>query len=118
MLELLDKVVDKMVVEVLQAGPASITGGGVGASNVWDVQETQDVQETWDMQEMQDMQETWDVQETWDMQETWDVQETWDMQEMRDDKRRRTNRWMRRGDVVDTLTCIQHARNTRDKSTC
>ena len=48
--------VDKTVVEVLQAGPASITGGGVGAGNA------RDVQEMWDAQEMQDMQETQDEQ--------------------------------------------------------
>ena len=52
MLELLDKVVDKMVVEVLQAGPASITGGGV--------RETRDAQEMWDAQETRDVQETQD----------------------------------------------------------
>ena len=39
-LELLDKVVDKMVVKVLQAGLASIMGGGVGAGNARDMQET------------------------------------------------------------------------------
>ena len=41
-----------MVVKVLQAGPALITGGGV--------------------HEMRDAQETWDAQEMWDMQETQD----------------------------------------------
>ena len=54
MRELLDEVVDKTVVNVLQAGPASIMGGGVGVGNVWDVQETWDTQETWDAQEMWD----------------------------------------------------------------
>ena len=54
MLELLDEVVDKTVVKVLQAGLASIMGRGVGASNAWDVQEMWDVQETWDAQVTQD----------------------------------------------------------------
>ena len=57
--------VDKTVDEVLQAGLASITGGGVGAGNV---------QETWDMQEMQDAGDMWDVQETQDVRETQDEQ--------------------------------------------
>ena len=56
MLELLDGVVDKTVVKVLQAGPASITGGGVGAGNAQDVQEMRDVQETRDERETQDEQ--------------------------------------------------------------
>ena len=62
------KVVDKMVVEVLLAGQpglASIMGGGVGAGNM---------QETWDVQEMQDIQEMWDVQETQDAREMQDKQ--------------------------------------------
>ena len=77
--------VDKTVVEVLQAGPALITGGGVGAGNA------RDVREMWDAQEMRD--------------------------NKRCRKRCRTNRWMRKGDAVHTLTCVQHVRNTRDKST-
>ena len=48
--------VDKTVVEVLQARLASITGGGVGAGNARDMQEMQDTQETQDMQETQDEQ--------------------------------------------------------------
>ena len=51
-LELLDGVVDKTVVEVLQARLASITGGGVRSTR--DMRETWDVQETWDAQETQD----------------------------------------------------------------
>ena len=39
-LELLDEVVDKTVVEVLQAGPASIMGGAM--HKMWDTQEMQD----------------------------------------------------------------------------
>ena len=50
MLELLDRVVDKTVVEVLQAGPALIMGGGV--HEMRDMRETRDAQETWDAQEM------------------------------------------------------------------
>ena len=82
MLELWDEVVDKTVVKVLQAGWASIMGGGVGAGNVQDVQETRDAQET------------------------------------QDDKRCRMNRWMRKGDTVHTLACVQHVCDTRDKSIC
>ena len=37
-----------MVVEVLQAGPASIMGGGVGASNAQDMQEMWDARGTRD----------------------------------------------------------------------
>ena len=47
-----------MVVEVLQARPASITGGGVHETQ--DARETRDTQETWDTQETRDTQETQD----------------------------------------------------------
>ena len=65
MLEFLDGAVDKTVVKVLQAGLASIMGGGV--------------------HEMRDAQETQDAQETRDTRETWDTQETRDVQEMQDE---------------------------------
>ena len=60
--------VDKTVVKVLQAGLASIMGGGVGASNAWDVQEMWDAQETQDTRETQDAQEMQDEREMQDEQ--------------------------------------------------
>ena len=70
--------VDKTVVKVLQAGLASITGGGVCERHGTD--------------ERRRMNE-------------------------RVSERHRTNRWMRKGDTVHTLACVQHVHDTRDKST-